>query len=116
MKPGDHGSTFAGSPLVCHAALTVMNIISQPAFLEEVVSKGEQLRNGLKKALGGNSHVQEIRGLGLITGIQLDTVRLVPFHATDPPSGKVLCQQLQCQDRTATLSVKDSAKTPCHKL
>lgn len=77
MKPGDHGSTFAGSPLVCHAALTVLDIISQQSFLEEVVSKGERLREGLRKSLGSNSHVQEIRGLGLITGIQLDTVSLL---------------------------------------
>ncbi len=84
MKPGDHGSTFAGSPLVCNAALTVMDIIAQPSFLAEVVSKGERLREGLQKALGSNSHVKEIRGLGLITGIQLDTVGL-----TFPPADYV---------------------------
>ena len=33
MSPGDHGSTFAGNPLVCHAANTVVDIISDPAFL-----------------------------------------------------------------------------------
>lgn len=33
MAPGDHGSTFAGNPLVCHAANTVMDIIADPAFL-----------------------------------------------------------------------------------
>ena len=33
MAPGDHGSTFAGNPLVCHAANAVVDIISDPAFL-----------------------------------------------------------------------------------
>ena len=33
MAPGDHGSTFAGNPLVCHAAVSVVDIISDPAFL-----------------------------------------------------------------------------------
>ena len=94
MKPGDHGSTFAGSPLVCHAALTVMNIISQQSFLDDVISKGERLREGLRKALGSNSHVKEIRGLGLITGVQLDTVRL-------PPSEH---NALFCPDQTSQTS------------
>jgi acetylornithine/succinyldiaminopimelate/putrescine aminotransferase len=33
IAPGDHGSTFAGNPLVCHAANTVVDVISDPAFL-----------------------------------------------------------------------------------
>ncbi len=74
MAPGDHGSTFAGNPLVCHAANTVVDIIAEPSFLEGVTQKGERLRQGLRQALGGNPHVKEVRGLGLIVGVQLDTV------------------------------------------
>lgn len=72
MLPGDHGSTFAGNPLVCHAACTVFDIIADPAFLADVERKGKALREGLTKALAGNSHVTEVRGSGLICGIQLD--------------------------------------------
>lgn len=72
VVPGDHGSTFAGNPLVCHTACTVVAIISDPAFLASVNSKGEKLRAGLKKATAGNPHVKEIRGLGLLVGVQLD--------------------------------------------
>ncbi|EFN54478.1 hypothetical protein CHLNCDRAFT_35898 [Chlorella variabilis] len=72
MAPGDHGSTFAGNPLVCHAACTVFDIISDPEFLAGVTRKGELLRSGLRAALEGNPHVQEVRGLGLICGVQLD--------------------------------------------
>lgn len=51
MKPGDHGSTFAGGPLVCHAALAVMDRVEADGFLENVSARGEQLRAGLRKAL-----------------------------------------------------------------
>ncbi|KAI3423888.1 hypothetical protein D9Q98_009722 [Chlorella vulgaris] len=74
MAPGDHGSTFAGNPLVCHAACTVFDIISDPEFLADVTRKGELLRSGLREALAGNPHVQEVRGLGLICGVQLDVM------------------------------------------
>lgn len=69
---GDHGSTFAGSPLVCHAALTVLNKISKPNFLSSVANKGDTFTETLKAKLGSNPHVKEIRGFGLIIGIELD--------------------------------------------
>jgi len=72
MSPGDHGSTFAGNPLVCHAACTVFDIINDQDFLNSVTEKGEALRQGLRDATQGNPHVKEVRGLGLICGIQLD--------------------------------------------
>lgn len=72
MKPGDHGSTFAGNPLVCHAACTVFDIIHDPAFLSSIISKGERLKSALRKTMGSNPHVKEVRGLGLLVGVQLD--------------------------------------------
>nr|XP_043606368.1 acetylornithine aminotransferase, chloroplastic/mitochondrial-like [Erigeron canadensis] len=69
---GDHGSTFAGGPLVCAAAIAVFDKISNPSFLASVTKKGDYLKEILKKKVGGNSHVKEIRGCGLIVGIELD--------------------------------------------
>ncbi|XP_050225165.1 acetylornithine aminotransferase, mitochondrial-like [Mercurialis annua] len=69
---GDHGSTFAGGSLVCNAALTVLEKIAKPEFLASVTKKGIYLKEILKQKLGGNSHVKEIRGAGLIIGIELD--------------------------------------------
>lgn len=69
---GDHGSTFAGGPLVCNAALAVLNKISKPDFLDSVASKGSYFKELLKQKLEGNRHVREIRGFGLIIGIDLD--------------------------------------------
>ena len=72
IQPGDHGSTFAGGPLVCHAALATLERIQAPGFLESVEQKWEMLRSRLREVLGGNKHVKEVRGVGLIVGVQLD--------------------------------------------
>lgn len=78
IKYGDHGSTFAGGPLVCKAAVAVLDKISKPAFLESVSRKGQYFKELLIKKLGGNHHVREVRGVGLIVGIELD-VSASPF-------------------------------------
>ena len=69
---GDHGSTFAGSPLVCKVALKVLDKIQEPNFLANVAKKGLYLKELLSQKLGANLHVKEVRGLGLIVGIELD--------------------------------------------
>jgi len=73
MQPGDHGSTFAGGPLVCAAAQYTFDTIKQPAFLKRVTDRGQQLVLGLRVALANMPHVKEVRGAGLLVGIQLDT-------------------------------------------
>ncbi|KAJ8774204.1 hypothetical protein K2173_009635 [Erythroxylum novogranatense] len=72
VKHGDHGSTFAGGPLVCNAAIAVLDKIWKPSFLESVSKKGEYFKEQLTQKLKGNQHVKEVRGLGLIIGIELD--------------------------------------------
>lgn len=69
---GDHGSTFAGNPLVCSAGIAVLNKISDPNFLAGVSEKGQYFKDLLAERLGDNLHVKEIRGFGLIIGIELD--------------------------------------------
>ncbi len=71
LSPGDHGTTFGGNPLACALGTTTLDIISQKPFLKEVKLKGEYLKkklNGLKEKF---DIIQEIRGSGLIIGIQL---------------------------------------------
>ena len=72
IEYGDHGSTFAGNPLVCSAAITVLDKIADPSFLASVTEKGQYFKDLLVSSIGGNSHVKEIRGFGLIIGIDLD--------------------------------------------
>ncbi|MGH2872405.1 MAG: aspartate aminotransferase family protein [Solirubrobacteraceae bacterium] len=67
LGPGDHGSTFAGGPLVCRAALEALSICSDPALLARVSELGERLREGL----GALPFVATVRGRGLMVGIDL---------------------------------------------
>lgn len=66
--PGDHATTFGGGPVVCAAALAVLEVVGAPGFLGEVKSKGEQLRSGLEDVFG-----EGVRGAGLMLAVQLDT-------------------------------------------
>ena len=70
MKPGDHGSTFAGGLVVTKAAQVVVNRISQPEFLAHVTETGEYLRDQLRKI--ESSHIVEVRGRGLMCAMELD--------------------------------------------
>ncbi len=66
LQPGNHGTTFGGNPVSCAAALAVLDTISRPGFLDEVLSRGQQLREGLS-----HPEVSEIRGEGLLIGLSL---------------------------------------------
>ncbi len=68
LEPGDHGSTFAGGPLVSAAALAVLEIVDDPAFLRGVRERGAALR----EALLGLDGVREVRGRGLMLGVGLE--------------------------------------------
>jgi len=67
LEPGDHGSTFAGGPVTCTAALAVLDIVDDPALLRRVRECGTQLRESLL-ALDG---VDAVRGRGLMLGVGL---------------------------------------------
>ncbi|MBS7225507.1 MAG: aspartate aminotransferase family protein [Clostridiaceae bacterium] len=70
LSPGTHATTFGGSPTCCAAANAVLGIVNRPEFLDEVVKKGEYLKNGIL-ALHSDK-VQGVRGKGLMLGIIVD--------------------------------------------
>jgi acetylornithine/N-succinyldiaminopimelate aminotransferase len=70
LQPGDHGSTFAGGPVIAAAANTVLDVVDDDAFLAGVAEKGDRLAAGLRD-LG-----LEVRGLGL----------MLAFRAADAPA------------------------------
>jgi acetylornithine/N-succinyldiaminopimelate aminotransferase len=72
FKPGNHGSTFGGNPLACAAALTTLDVIEKEQLLANAVRIGDALRSGLREALGGVKGVVEVRGMGLMIGVELD--------------------------------------------
>ena len=72
MQPGTHGSTFGGNPLACRAAIAVLEVLEQEQLVRHAATLGEQLLAGFTAALSGLEGVKEIRGLGLMIGIELD--------------------------------------------
>jgi acetylornithine aminotransferase len=72
FKPGSHGSTFGGNPLACAVALATLAAIEEDQLLENVRVRGEAIRNGLRQALANLPGVVDIRGEGMMIGIELD--------------------------------------------
>jgi acetylornithine aminotransferase len=72
FKPGNHGTTFGGGPLVCVASLTTLEVIEKDGLLEHAARMGEVIQGGLKRELAGIAGVKEVRGMGLMIGIELD--------------------------------------------
>jgi len=72
FKPGNHGTTFGGGPLACTAALTTLAIIEDEDLRGNARRVGELIRAGLMRELAGVRGVVEVRGRGLMLGIELD--------------------------------------------
>ncbi len=72
FKPGSHGSTFGGNPLACVAALTTLDVIERDGLMARALALGERIRSDLAKRLEGVVGVADIRGDGLMIGVELD--------------------------------------------
>ena len=71
FTPGSHGSTFGGNPLACRVACTVLEIIEEQGLLANAQRQGAQLLQRLRNVLRGHPEVAQVRGLGLMIGIEL---------------------------------------------
>lgn len=71
LKPGDHATTFGGGPLVASVALEVVRTIADPAFLADVRRKGDWLGVRLERLGAVTPHVKDVRGRGLLWGLEL---------------------------------------------
>ncbi|HUW37315.1 MAG TPA: aspartate aminotransferase family protein [Rhodocyclaceae bacterium] len=72
FKPGSHGSTFGGNPLACVAALTTLDVIEHDGLMAHALALGDRIRSDLAKRLAGVAGVADIRGDGLMIGVELD--------------------------------------------
>ena len=72
LGPGNHGSTFGGNPLSCAAAHAVLDVFEREQIVSRAASMGQYLRDKLTSALQGVNGVKEIRGQGLMIGIELE--------------------------------------------
>jgi acetylornithine/N-succinyldiaminopimelate aminotransferase len=78
FTPGMHGTTFGGGPLVCATALEFLTIVEEQKLLANVRERGAELRAGLEKLASRFDFIREIRGEGLILGVDL-TVDGAPY-------------------------------------
>ncbi len=68
---GSHGGTYGGNPMGCAAALATIDVLTEPGFLDDVNARGEQLRDGLAKIAAQHPVLGDVRGLGLMNGVEL---------------------------------------------
>ena len=71
MAPGQHGSTFGGNPLGCRAALSVLETLENENLYERAAHLGTTLRQRFEEECAPLPHVRNIRGRGLMIGIEL---------------------------------------------
>jgi acetylornithine/N-succinyldiaminopimelate aminotransferase len=72
LGPGAHGTTFGGNPLAMRAGVETLRIMREDGILENAARVGARLREGLERELGALPGVREIRGQGLMLGVDLD--------------------------------------------
>jgi len=72
FTPGKHGSTFGGNPLACVAALTTLQVMADDGLLAHAQNLGAWIVETLRDRIGGLPGVLQVRGLGLMIGIELD--------------------------------------------
>jgi acetylornithine aminotransferase len=84
FQPGNHGTTFGGNPLAMRAGVETIRIMEEDGLLENASRVGAYLKNGLQHELGAVPGFKEIRGNGLMIGIDLDR-----------PCGPLMGQALQ---------------------
>ena len=71
LQPGNHGSTFGGNPLACRVGLAVIDTLQQDKLVERAAALGASLLAGLREQLADCDGVSDIRGHGLLLGIEL---------------------------------------------
>ena len=72
FAPGNHGTTFGGNPLAMRAGLETIRIMEKDNLLANAAAMGERLMQGLRTQLAGVAGVVEVRGQGLMIGLELD--------------------------------------------
>lgn len=71
LQPGNHGSTFGGNPLACSAALAVINALQKDGLMDRAKTLGARLLEQFQERLKDNPRVVDVRGMGLLLGIEL---------------------------------------------
>jgi len=89
LGPGNHGTTFGGNPLAMRAGVETLRIMEEEKLLENAATVGKVLKDGLEQALAGVAGVVEVRGQGLMLGIELDRA-CAPLLAQSAAAGLMI--------------------------
>ena len=72
FQPGNHGTTFGGNPLAMRAGIETIRIMEEDGLLDNAARVGAYLKTSLQRALAGMAGIKDIRGQGLMIGVELD--------------------------------------------
>jgi len=72
LQPGNHGTTFGGNPLAMRAGVETIRIMEEDGLLDNAARVGAHLKAALQRELGSLPGVTEVRGQGLMLGVELD--------------------------------------------
>jgi acetylornithine/N-succinyldiaminopimelate aminotransferase len=107
LQPGNHGTTFGGNPVAAAAALAVLDTIEKEGLLEHVAALGHHLRDGL----AADDRVTEVRGAGLLIGLDLTEAVSAEVTATALEAGFILNNPTPERIRLAPPLVLTEAQT-----
>lgn len=98
---GSHGGTYGGNAMGCAAALATIEIMSDPAFLENVNARGEQLRAGIRDLQREHDVIAQVRGLGLMVGTEFtDAARVAAITKHCFEEGRLILMNAGTYGRT----------------
>ncbi len=110
---GTHGSTYGGNPLSCAAAIATLDVIEQEGLLENAAKVGDLVMNGLRDVQSRHNAIREVRGLGLMIGIELpdhDTAAAVERGAFDRGLLMLGCGEASIRMSPALVFREDQAR------
>jgi 4-aminobutyrate aminotransferase len=98
---GSHGGTYGGNPIGCAAAIATIEVLTEDGFLDNVVTRGEQLQAGLRDLQRHDGGIAQVRGLGLMVATELtDAVRVAAIQRHVLDEGKVILMNAGTYGRT----------------
>jgi 4-aminobutyrate aminotransferase len=110
---GTHGSTYGGNPVSCAAAIATLDVIEQEQLLENAAKVGDLVMNGLRDMQSRHDAIREVRGLGLMIGIELpdhDTAAAVERGAFDRGLLMLGCGEASIRMSPALVFREDQAR------
>ena len=90
FTPGMHGTTFGGGPLVCAAALEFIKVVEEEKLLANIRERGAEMRAGIEKLAAKFDFIREVRGEGLMLGVDLSESMARPIRRRSTQSGLII--------------------------